>query len=420
MALSSMALWSLVLLAGCPEEPAARCGDGAVDPGEDSTSCCVDVGCELGACDRLTEEVEPACLMPWQSQCLAFEGACLGGGPLACEIGDTPPRYDCQACGCSDADACVDGVCYDAATRAAARDRDELPDDLELSDYLALPLELRTHDAQPLAAIAAQHAEEPRADPRRNTFVIGLDARAPDAAALQGAWLAGLGVVGAAITEERCVEPDALWPDGARVQVVPVDAAARATCAWPGMFIDCVLPLAADCVLGGGSLAETAVFLDLDVVLQDADGALLVRAGRAPPSLRDATLEEAIRVWLDAAGTVPVQPGLAIAAQGGPRYAAAYASDEPHVSWILVNARSSVPLRLRSYRAVWSDPPSQQFLIDHDIQTRACGFTLIGDGDDPPWLPSNVYLSCANAGATLTANVETAGFTLVDVTTSGG
>ena len=54
------------------------------------------------------------------------------------------------------------------------------------------------------------------------------------------------------------------------------------------------------------------------------------------------------------------------------------------------------------------------------MQTRACSFTLVGDGDDPPWLPSNVYLSCANAGATLNANVETAGFTLVDVTTTGG
>lgn len=410
---------ALAALLGCPDEP-SRCGDGAVDPGEDEASCCLDMGCALGSCVAIAEDGDAACRMPWQGPCEGLAGQCLEAGPLRCQEGGLPPAYDCTGCGCGNADACVEGVCYDAATRAGARDRDTLPDDLELSDYVALLTELRTQDARPLAAAAAEHADEPRADPRRNTFVIGFDPRAPEAAALQGAWLAGLGVQDAASTEERCVQPDALWPEGARVQVVPVDAAARATCAWPGMFVDCVLPQAADCVLGAGSMTETAVFLDLDVVLQDADGALLVRAGRAPPSLRDATLEEAIGVWLDAAGTVPVQPGLEVDVQAGPRYAAAYASDDPHVTWILVNARGTVPLRLRSYRAVWSDPPSQQFLIDHDIQTRACLFTLVGDGDDPPWLPSMVNLHCANAGATLNANVETAGFTLVDVTTTGG
>lgn len=418
MVLPSRVLWSLVMLAGCPEEPAARCGDGAVDPGEDSTTCCVDVGCAVGACDRLTEEAEPACLMPWQQQCLAFEGACLGGGPLACESGAAPPRYDCETCGCSDADACVDGVCYDAATRAGARDRDELPDALELSDYVALLLELRTHDAQPLAAIAALHAEEPRADPRRNTFVVGWDERSPGATVLQGAWLEALGASDVAATLEQCWQPESLWPEGARVARVPPDAAARATCAWPGMFVDCVLPLAADCVLGAGYLAETAIFLDLDVVLDDADAALLVRAGRAPAAQRDATLVEAINVWLDAAGTVAEQPGLAVTGQGVDRFAAAYASDEPHVTWILLGAHTRTALRLQTYRAVWADPPSQQFLVAQDIQTRDCSFAF--DDGAPGAPPARVTMSCENAGASLIAEVETAGFTIVDVTTNGG
>lgn len=409
---------ALAVLLGCPEEP-ARCGDGSLDPGEDEASCCQDSGCALGSCVALAKGGDAACRMPWELPCQGLSGQCLEAGPLRCQEG-LPPAYDCTGCGCGNADACVEGVCYDAATRAGARDRDVLPDDLELAEYVALLTDLRSRDALPLAVAAALHADEPRADPRRNTFVIGSDPRAQGTAALHEVWLSALGVGDATATEERCVHPDVPWPEGALVQVVPVDAAARATCAWPGMFLDCVLPLATDCVLGAGYLAETALFLDLDLVLQDADGALLVRAGRAPPSQRDATLEAALGVWLDAAGTVPAQPGLAIEVQGGLRYAAAYAADDPHVTWVLVNARAELPVRLKTYRAVWNDPPSQQFLVAHDIQTRACAFTLLADGDDPPWLPSTVFMICANGAASLNAEVETVGFTIVDVTTTEG
>lgn len=346
--------------------------------------------------------------------------ACLVGTPYACGGATVLPRYDCATCGCGNADACVDGVCYDAATRGAARDGDALPDDLELPEYVALIAELRARDAQPVAVAGAVHADEPRADPRRSTFIIGWDARSPDATALQGAWLEALSVRDAATTDDRCGQPATLWPAGALVQVVPPDGAARVTCAYPGLFIDCALPTAADCVLGAGYLAETAIFLDLDVVLDDADHAMLVRVGRAPPSLRDATLVEALGVWLDVAGGVGEQPGLAVETPDGPRYAAAYASDDPHVTWILLDARRAAPARMRSFRVVWSDPPSQLFLVDHDIQTRDCSFSFRYDDGAPAWAPTSVIMACTNAGATLVAEVETAGFTLVDVSTTGG
>ena len=100
------------------------------------------------------------------------------------------------------------------------------------------------------------------------------------------------------------------------------------------------------------------------------------------------------------------------------RYAAAYPSADPHVTWVLLNARSTAALRLESYRAVWSDPPSQQFLVDHSMQTRECTFTI--EQVAPGAVPDTVTMVCENAGATLTAVIETAGFTIVDVSTVNG
>lgn len=399
--------------AACPPPP-AECGDGVADPTEDEASCCLDVPCQVGSCVSQVGDAPPACLLPWQQQCDGSADRCLEGSPLRCAPDASPPSYQCASCGCAGVDACVDDICYDAATRAAARDRDTLPDDLDVGDYVALPIALRPLDAMPLAAAAAAHQDEPRLDPRRNTIIVGWDARSPGFDNVAGAWLEGLAAASVPRSNADCAPGDALWPDGASVSVVPPDRAARATCAWPGMFVDCVLPTNADCALGAGYASETAVFLDLDVALDDADAALLVRAGRAAPALRDATLVEALAVWHDAATSVGEQPGLAVA----DRYAAAYASDDPHVTLVLLRARTSTPLRLESYRVVWADPPSQQFLVAHDIQTRECAFAW--DAVAPGVLPDLVTMTCENAGAALTAVVEPAGFTIVDVTTSEG
>jgi hypothetical protein len=325
-----------------------------------------------------------------------------------------PPDYRCVTCGCSGADACVDGVCYDAATRAAARDLDALPDDLDFGDYLALPLQLRTQDAVSLLDAAYAHEEESRADPRLNTFLIGWDPRSPWDDDITGRWLGPLDVNVPASTDVDCQPGTRLWPEGAVLEVVPPARAARPTCDYPGMFVDCVLPTNADCALGTGFQSETAIFLDLDVVLDDADAAMLIRAGRTNAATRDAALAEALATWGSAAGTVGAQPGLAI----GDRYVAAWPSGAPHVTWVLLDARVRAALRLQTYRAVWSDPPSQQFLVSHDVQTRDCSFAH--DAVPLGELPARVVMTCANAGATLTAEVDTAEFSIVNVTTAGG
>ncbi|MBI1944315.1 MAG: hypothetical protein HYS27_01395 [Deltaproteobacteria bacterium] len=398
----------------CPPPSTPVCGDGRVDPGEDAASCCLDVPCDRGSCLALADDGSPACLMPWQETCAWAAGNCLEDSPLRCAQDAAPPSYDCAGCGCGDADACVDGICYDAATRAAARDLDALPDDLDVGDYVALPLALRPLDTLPLATAAATHREEPRLDPRRNTVIVGWDARSPDVDEVVRPWLAALGAEAAPQSVTDCAPATSLWPDDTVVAVVPPDRAARVTCAWPGMFVDCVLPTNADCALGAGGSSETAIFLDLDVVLDDADAALLVRVGRAAPALRDAALVEALAAFGDAATSVGEQPGLLVAG----RYAAAYPSDDAHVTWVLLRARNTTALRLGSYRVVWGDPPSQQFLVDHDIQTRDCAFAW--QPFAPGELPATVTMSCANAGATLTAVIEPASFSIVDVSTSGG
>ena len=402
---------ALAAVVGCPDD-APRCGDGARDPGEDGVSCCADVGCAVGEC--LGDGAAASCRLPWEGACVGAAGACLAEGPLRCASGAQPPSYDCAGCGCGNADACVDGICYDAATRGSARDLDQLPDDLDVTDYVALPLALRSGDAASMATIAAVHHDEPRLDPRRNTFIVGWDPRSPGLEAVAGAWLAALDVETAPRNDADCAPGVALWPDGASVSVVPPDRAARVTCAYPGMFVDCVLPTSADCALAQGFQSETAIFLDLDVVLDDADTAMLIRAGRAAPPLRDAALVQALSAWSNAATSVGVQPGLAVA----DRYAAAFPSADAHVTWVLLAARSPAALRLESYRAVWANPPSQQFLVDHDMQTRDCAFAF--EQVEPGALPDTVTMVCENAGATLTAVIETNGFTIVDVTTTNG
>ena len=324
------------------------------------------------------------------------------------------PSYDCQACPCAGADACYQGVCVDAATRERERDANVVREDLDMAEYAALFTALRALDAIPLAEAAEVIASDLTADSRTTALLAGADP-AMNINDLEDVLAVAVAAAGFApstrldLRERRtdvCGEvataaSAGVLPEVFVVALVPADAASTQTCAFPGTFAHCVIPVAEQCALRAGRLSSSLVVIDERVALPAMDQAMLLRAGLAPPEVLDAFLASALTVFNSALSLFPLQEGFRV----GERFVGAYLHGD--VVWLVLADANARADKLRSFRVVWNDPPSQAYLIEHDIQARDCAFDEAAGG--------LLIMTCDNGGFRLTATVDAAAAALVDV-----
>ncbi len=401
---SALALPLIATLAAACPDPAARCGDGAVDDGETEDNCCVDTGCTFGTCGGAPGD---ACATPWSTTCAA--GDC--DGPYVCAGDGSPPGYDCAACRCPGADACVAGVCLDARTRDLERSADVVDNGLSLDEYTRLYTDFAQQDKLTLGEVAAANAVAMQQDPRRNTIVLGAvpgsDIGVVDRA-VEGAL--GFQVSRAPLDTPSCDALTAASADGLLptlvVASVPFDAATRQTCPYPGTFPSCAVPQAAECVLRAGRFATTFVVDDEKLTLPLLDQAMLARAALVGPDVMQAFLDQALTHFQNAAAVIRPDDGLVV----DTRIVACFSSDDPFVTFVVIADPNARPLRLGTFRAAWKDPTLQGFLLDNDITSSACGFSVDGD---------LVSMHCESSfGAALDVTVDSGDFRIIDSSTT--
>jgi hypothetical protein len=416
-------LLAVVPFAGalCEEPEPAVCPNTIAEDGENQVSCCRDVGCDFGFCAG--EPNTPGeCREAWEQQCIDALATDADGppsciGPLVCGASAASvPSYDCTACPCPGSDACYEGVCTDADTRNRERFDDVVADDLLPEEYGAFFRMLATLDSIPVAEAALLASADIARDSRTTIVVAGADP-AMNTTDLDTVVRALLVETPFAFTQrldlrdraaDVCAEVQSssstgLLPVTFVAAFVPDDGASRATCEFPGTFARCDVPVAADCAATAGRIAYPVVIVDQIVALKELDHALLLRAGLAPPDVRDSFLTQSLGVFASAVDIFPLQEGFRVAN----RFGAAFVDGERKVTWILLADPNARPDHLTGYRLVWNDPPSQQYLIAHDIQARDCAFDVLDDG--------LLLITCDNAGFRLTATVDPGLPALLDV-----
>lgn len=406
----------------CEEKEPAVCPNTIAEEGENQVNCCRDVGCDFGFCAG--EPNTPGeCREAWQQQCIDALATDADGppsciGPLVCGDSEASvPSYDCQACPCPGSDACYEGVCTDAETRNLERFADVVEDDLVPDEYARFFRVLADElDAVPVAEAATVIAAEIARDSRTTVVVAGADPATNTTeldtvlrALLQSTPFATTRRLdvrdrpGEVCDEVRAASSTGLLPATFVVAFVPDDGATRATCEFPGTFARCDVPLAADCAQLAGRVATSVVVVDQVVALRELDQALLLRSGLAPPDVREAFLTQGLGVWGSARDLFPLQEGFRVAT----RFTAAFIDGPRKVIWLLLADPNARPNHLTAYRLVWADQPSQQYLVDHDIQARQCAFDDLDGG--------LLLMTCDNNGFTLTATIDPGVPALLDV-----
>ena len=316
------------------------------------------------------------CAFVWQEECAAADlQGCLPASPVRCDIDDPAvlPAYDCETCGCADADACVPGpdgsLCLSADVREGQRDADVIDDGLEDADYVELLRRLHDPTALTLDEVLERLRARRAADPRRSVVVVGSDE--PEIDSVVPALFAGsLGSVqsadGCANVEAGLLDDD----DDGQVLVTAADRAHERTCLHPGVFARCVYPSVAGCAQLQGLLPETLIVLGRQAIA-DVDNALLRRAARAGRdewlARFDAQLGLFSEVFLGVAEARFDHP----AVPGSLRFIV----EQDDVVFGLLEDRPDAS-QLRTFRLMWVNASVQQFLIEHDITPSECVFVV--------------------------------------------
>jgi hypothetical protein len=343
----------------------------------------------------------------WTSLCAGLDvHSCVDDGPLQCTAG--VPRAACESCGCAGGDACVDGpavadsVCASAAVQNAVRADARISDGLADDDYLAIYTVLDGADVVPLtlAAMVGQLRSDARADARRQLVVVGRDAAeggvdaanvvvdaiadGTDSIGVGDGSCAALATAASALTVNTVVQDAAL-----RAVVGPVDNSTQALCAFPGSVARCVLPHRQSCLDRGGAVAPAVVVVDDDVFLARLDDALLRSVARVGRSTWEQRLDSIVVTFQSL--LLSRQPEARFAIDGRDREVrvvrlpslppfATDAVDEVnqaapvYLAWL---PRFGVrPARSLTFRLLWQDGPTRQFLTDHDLVPADCAFDI--------------------------------------------
>lgn len=393
--LSSAVLLTTGALGGCPDAPAPDAGP-------------VDAGHE--APPALCEE-EPA-------------GTCGAERPWLCE-GGAPPSYDCETCGCPDAERCEQGICYRISLLDGQRDGQAVPTDLELNEYFTL-IDVLTRGGESYGTWLDDVRARRGADPRLAALVLGEVTGEGRERALASRIAADLEAspveLGLEPTREeacsRVGEAAAALPGGGGLvsAILPAQLAHREVCAHPQHFPTCQVPFAADCALREGQLPVSLLIVDLDPLLDELERVLLDRVGGFPSGQVDFQLERSIGRFRQSVGSLPVPAGFRVTLDGAETFVRfapgdADAVDDADFALLLDGGRE--PALLLGFRVLWSDSPTQAFLVDHDITAKDCEVTR----EEPREGPRLVY-ACEKGGYRVEAVVDASRYVLLEVTTT--
>ncbi|HEY4223945.1 MAG TPA: hypothetical protein VGO62_21465 [Myxococcota bacterium] len=395
--------------AACPSAPV--CGNGVVEEGESETTCCADTGCAFGACSNANGP--GACVPPWVSSCSGAAvdaGGCSGS--YVCSGSSDAPAFDCATCGCDNGASCTDNVCVDAVTRGDEPGSDTIADDLDLDAYTKLYTDFEgQRQPDTLAALAAQMKASMHADSRIDTIVLGADVDA-DTDLIESA-IEPVLALGAPHTLERPACDDlgaaasaGLLPGTFVVAHVDDDKAERVTCPIPATYPSCALPMASDCVVASGRFAETLIVVDMAVALDKIDALMVVRAGFEVPGRVQTVLDQGASHFAVARGLLENASNLTVDG----RNAGSYATGDPLVHFVVISAPASAqPRRIESFRALWLEPGTQDFMVQNDILPVDCTYEFA----------DVISVHCETGGASVDATVSASTFQLLDHTTSG-
>lgn len=443
----SLAL-TVVVTACTDESDEPACGDGVVDPGETSNTCCADAGCPRGVCNLTTG----TCVHPWTFTCPAQTEACADDLPYVCDA--NPPSYDCSACGCPEGHTCFEDFCFADNVSTLERSSNSPPTDLPLGDYFPLLDWAATTPAMTLAELFGEIDTLLREDGRRSTMLLGESHNSPDERAVgvqilrelsAGGWViptVGIEWGGAPILDPELfadleLETDFLEGDltndtycdaaveqagdrinsqGLYVQFTGSGHTSQEVCHHPYHWTICDLPHTAECLASSGKKSITVILFDPHVWLWVTDRILLWRLGDFYPNATEftANLEAALVGWESHMALQQTEARFDATANGrdlNVRILPALHADDVYFAYFPRPGRPAY--LMRSFQGAWNDPTLQAFFLAHSMEPKHCSISWdLGEGTETFWL------HCNKDGYGLQAQVDGVTFALENSSTT--
>jgi hypothetical protein len=425
------------------------CGNGVPEEGENSGTCCLDAGCDWGVCDAVSN----ICVPPAALICPAPTGACADVKPYVCT--STPaPSYDCARCGCPELDVCYQAVCYLPETLNLERFAYDIPHDLPMDDYFAFTDWAATAEALTFDELVPEVDALLREDERRTALLMGESHGSADeqATALElmrgvvgnGWTVVEIGIEGgdsplidltpvadlalpyAPITGDLtngaycnaafAEASNILNGDGLYFQYTGSGHTSKEVCFLPEHYPICDLPHTAECLESVGRKAIVVIHFDPDVWLWSADRVLLWRTGDSYPDgpAVTAALEAAITGWQGHLAKHVQDPAFDRTVAGRAVNVRVVRGRYAEDLFIAFFPRPNRPAYLmQAFRALWSDPASQAFMLAHDIRPGNCSISW---SLDPSVMSIGLY--CDNVGYGVEAYVNANDFSLTSAVTT--
>jgi hypothetical protein len=414
------------------------CGDGVVQPGETSETCCAETGCTEGVCDPTSNR----CVDPWVIDCAGVEaGECAKVKPYVC-ADDAPPAYDCGKCGCPDGQVCADGVCYASDVPGLRRDGRGLSTELPIDDYFRFLDELTAQPALTFAELVTELTKRMHADSRRAMLSLGESHNSSDEQAVglslvreivgNGFSAKTIGVEGgdtpildASPLADLGIEPDALdgdltndaycaaatkavgkslVTDRLYVQYTGSGHTSQEACFHPEHYSICRPPHTAECVAKIGRKALTVMLFDPDPWLTMTDNTLLWRVGAKLPD--EAAFDAELRATLDSWAAHFKKHVI------DPKYAAHVGDRDVNVRFVASPRVADVfiaffprptrePFLLKTFNAVWNEPSLRAYFLTNGMNTKNCSVSW----DSTPGAET-YSIDCNKDGKELSASLD--------------
>ncbi|MGI5862260.1 MAG: hypothetical protein ACOX6T_09405 [Myxococcales bacterium] len=422
------------------------CGNGVVDQGETSETCCLDAGCPEGACDPAAMR----CVDPWLLDCPAgAPAACSAQKPWYCPASGLPV-YDCGRCGCPEGRVCRERFCYEPEVLAAERDQRMPPLNLPLDRYFELYDWAMSEPAFTLAELAERLDASLRSDARQVGLLLGESHNSEDEQAVGVQVIRDLLEAGWSVSElgiethgSPILDPALIADTGVRTAEIEGDLTNDAYCAaaranvrnklnrTSGVYLQYTgsghtsremayheanwfisrVPHTAECIAREGRKATTVVLFDPEVWLVLTDQVLLWRLGDAYPSeqaVGDA-LDETVARWRLTMGAQAREPQFDAQASGRAVNVRIVAARTPGVFFAYFPRPGRPAYFVEGFRALWQVSEIRALILANGIKPGNCSIAWdLTPGEEM------LEFSCGNDALRIHAAVDGRSFEVLD------